>query len=875
MSQPNAKKARVTIETIEHAKQLLTNSKQIDVVKQALLYLKQLVFDNNDETALTLLLQTTHSKTVITRRAAVSLVTNRLFPRVELEMRIVDYALRQLLSRCNVDSVDSFEECTDLYFALCTRSSELLLKLLDWFESIPAEDKKSTLTAMSSLMRATVNSSVHLVKFVESYSSRPRARPLILACLAAKWKGTGNNENAVKAGTKVSPPNPPSPTLLKAVITALNAMEQQALADGKAEEIEETLEDETNDNETTQKVIVLNKDNKEYSLLLAFALPFVHHHVVSAQIGAICNIPAQYLGSALRVYGVERLPSAVANRRYPSITLPLSKFLLIVHTVDRQRARLPVSASVISLGLKLCSLDYNATETLFAQLESHAPLPSLLMKTLLLICETYPTFKNLAISALLRLSKRTTSVWDDAVLWKGFCIACVRLQPLSFAALAELPTIQREQFFVAHSELFEPFREHVAAEKARLEQSQVTGVAGYVRPFVAMPKSNLPADSTAIGTITGRDVLFNEFGEKIQDPPEDMIADNAILSTRRAGQVRLLSYSVLADCDAQPQRFPYCAPSTLDWEARKKQLAAEILLRQPDIVCLQNMDHFEDFFKPEMHKEGYASIFKQRTGNARDGVGVIWRVDRYRLVLEHKIEFNNLAFVNPNNPASRRMLRDSVALVAVLEPITHDGGVAVSAIRPPRKRTRHGDTNTSGVSGRDPFDDTRQRLLVTSVALCNEPRFDDVRVMQTKMLLETLEKLVITTKSKDSPNVPVLICGGFNAPPESPVYELLSKGVLSHQHSAIAAMKLFQPITHRLSLRSAYANVAQEPPFTQFTPSYIGTSDYIFYASSHLSAIGVLDVANRTDIERDTALPSEACASDHQCLMTVLEATGD
>lgn len=114
----------------------------------------------------------------------------------------------------------------------------------------------------------------------------------------------------------------------------------------------------------------------------------------------------------------------------------------------------------------------------------------------------------------------------------------------------------------------------------------------------------------------------------------------------------------------------------------------------------------------------------------------------------------------------------------------------------------------------------------------------------------------------------------MHAEPNSGVYELLQRGELSHTHSAIAANKLFQPIRHRFALQSAYEQVtAEEPPFTTFTPGLVATEDYVWYTATHLSAVGVLQVAERADIERDTALPSPACASDHQLLFVVLERT--
>ena len=57
--------------------------------------------------------------------------------------------------------------------------------------------------------------------------------------------------------------------------------------------------------------------------------------------------------------------------------------------------------------------------------------------------------------------------------------------------------------------------------------------------------------------------------------------------------------------------------------------------------------------------------------------------------------------------------------------------------------------------------------------------------MQAKMLIENLEKLVITSKSGDSPGVQLVICGSLNAEPNSAVYDLFSKGRLPKDHPQV------------------------------------------------------------------------------------------
>lgn len=59
------------------------------------------------------------------------------------------------------------------------------------------------------------------------------------------------------------------------------------------------------------------------------------------------------------------------------------------------------------------------------------------------------------------------------------------------------------------------------------------------------------------------------------------------------------------------------------------------------------------------------------------------------------------------------------------------------------------------------------------------------------------------------------------------------------------------------------------------TTMLLVASDYIFYTASRLRALAALDVPARETLERDTALPSNACGSHHILLMSVLESIVD
>jgi mRNA deadenylase 3'-5' endonuclease subunit Ccr4 len=60
---------------------------------------------------------------------------------------------------------------------------------------------------------------------------------------------------------------------------------------------------------------------------------------------------------------------------------------------------------------------------------------------------------------------------------------------------------------------------------------------------------------------------------------------------------------------------------------------------------------------------------------------------------------------------------------------------------------------------------------------------------------------------------------------------------------------------------SAYG--PHEPRYTNFTGSFVGVLDYIFFTKNHLRVLGSLDMPSDEVVSEFTALPSPRFPSDH------------
>lgn len=84
--------------------------------------------------------------------------------------------------------------------------------------------------------------------------------------------------------------------------------------------------------------------------------------------------------------------------------------------------------------------------------------------------------------------------------------------------------------------------------------------------------------------------------------------------------LRVMQYNILADglCGLRRDSggFSRTEKQYLDWNYRKSAFLSEITSSDPDVITLQECDHFDDFFEPELTKLGYKGIFAPKPASA-------------------------------------------------------------------------------------------------------------------------------------------------------------------------------------------------------------------------------------------------------------------
>jgi CCR4-NOT transcription complex subunit 6 len=318
--------------------------------------------------------------------------------------------------------------------------------------------------------------------------------------------------------------------------------------------------------------------------------------------------------------------------------------------------------------------------------------------------------------------------------------------------------------------------------------------------------------------------------------------------SRRPGTFRVLTYNVLSEIYTNAQAYPYCPKWGLAWTYRRLNLLREITQYNADILCLQECqaDHYEDHFFPYFARMGYAGAFKSKTRESMgrrgkiDGCATFYRKSMFVMRESTTIEYNAVAHSRTQAPRTlNRCLKGNVGLILVLDAVDGSGPI-----------------------------------IVANTHLFWDPDLTDVKLFQVDAFLQELEMQT----QRAGADVPIIIGGDFNSEPVSSVYELMSSGqctgrddIGDDSYGVLNTCRL----QHSLHLRSSYSLAGAEPAYTNYTGSFVGTLDYVWYTPETIVATALMEVPderqlfnNALDSDGVQGIPNTQWSSDHIALCT-------
>lgn len=238
----------------------------------------------------------------------------------------------------------------------------------------------------------------------------------------------------------------------------------------------------------------------------------------------------------------------------------------------------------------------------------------------------------------------------------------------------------------------------------------------------------------------------------------------------------VLSFNVLAQTLIRREMFPSSSAQALKWPFRRDTLHKEIQTYAADIMCLQEVDFYNEFWLPRVVNDpnmGYGDGHWKQKRAKQDGVAVIWRKSKFECVARQDIEFDELVQAEPYANGGQgsdlsELVRGNVATIVALKRKRAGGPLSPTCSLSTSSGSTHSSSTTSLYSNGNNSEDS-EGVIVFNTHLFWNPRYNYVRLVQSAIALEQIALF----KAKHGLRWPVIMCGDYNHSSGDASYEAL------------------------------------------------------------------------------------------------------
>ncbi|KAL2633242.1 hypothetical protein R1flu_004721 [Riccia fluitans] len=354
--------------------------------------------------------------------------------------------------------------------------------------------------------------------------------------------------------------------------------------------------------------------------------------------------------------------------------------------------------------------------------------------------------------------------------------------------------------------------------------------------------------------------------------------------------LRFVSYNILAQAYVKSINFPHSPRSCLRWKNRSEAVVSRLLSLDADLLCLQELDEYQTFYRDKLDKAGYGSVYVQRGNGKKDGCGIFFKRSRIFLLSEEIIDYNILI-----PPPSTEEAEAAEAETGVHVEETSDGDESarrVGDLNDVRVRLKRDCVGI--IAAFKPLDSPDHIFVLANTHIFWDPVLMDVKLAQAQHLASCVCKFKEKVGREYGVDPLVIVAGDFNSLPGDPVYTYLNSGTdLLKQLPEKASVEDLSTLVDEiqklnmdtgakegevrewvldisrnskfpLPAVSLYAYAAEEPAFTNYTHNFVGTIDYIlFVPGERLKPRTLLALPAPGAIEVTGGLPNHYHPSDH------------
>lgn len=333
--------------------------------------------------------------------------------------------------------------------------------------------------------------------------------------------------------------------------------------------------------------------------------------------------------------------------------------------------------------------------------------------------------------------------------------------------------------------------------------------------------------------------------EVVEGPVRDIFSPRVKWSeTKDPEAFRVVSYNVLFDRYAR--MFTHCDPKCIDEMYRMQLVVQELVEYDADVICTQEIGErvYLEYFEPILKSLGFSGSFAAKTGSTPEGCSIFVRDSEFKVCETVELSLAK-RYMDPMNAELRNLVSFNVEI-----------GKAITALPTI--------TQIQVIQHKK----TGQLMILANTHAYFRNDADFVRLVQICLIAREVQCFV-----DKYPTAAVLLCGDFNAVPDSSAMNYLLQGSITSDHRHWKEAKSFEfraaPVAADKTLNLPesiahpfnFASGCEIPDFTTYTPEFIDTLDYILYDQDKLQCLKSIPMFQRHQVS--PGLPNAVFPSDH------------
>jgi mRNA deadenylase 3'-5' endonuclease subunit Ccr4 len=142
------------------------------------------------------------------------------------------------------------------------------------------------------------------------------------------------------------------------------------------------------------------------------------------------------------------------------------------------------------------------------------------------------------------------------------------------------------------------------------------------------------------------------------------VRKHIVVGERGKNEIKVLSYNMLADIYTDESHAAHLNMTYIDFKRRSELIRKEISTANPDIICLQELDH-EEVYLDYLQRLGYKFVTESRRG--KDAVLIGWN-DKFKLIESYGVQHDALTEkFSSENEKSNDFERGNCSVYATLQ----------------------------------------------------------------------------------------------------------------------------------------------------------------------------------------------------------------